>query len=388
MLTIIFWILFFLIFYSYIGYAFIVLLIIPFKKKRTLDNYLKELPEITLVIASYNEEKILTAKMDNIQSLNYPAEKLFIIVVTDGSTDNSEAILSNYNTVQVIHEADRRGKVAALNRAMRFVKTPFVVFNDANAQLNSESILHIVQHFSDEKVGAVAGEKKVTDVTGLGTAEGWYWKYESFMKTLDASFNTVISAAGELFAMRTHLYNKINEQVILDDFILSISICLKGYKIVYEPNAFTIEMPGISLKEEQQRKIRIATGAFQSLNILSFKKMLSKPVLLFQFFSRRWLRWVVCPPAIIAILLINILLSFFDTNVLYDYFLFIQLIFYIAAGIGWQLMRRNQAFVLTTIPFYFLFMNFCMLQGARIFLRNGQTVMWSKAERTAEKTIN
>ncbi len=385
MLAIIFWILLLLVFYSYIGYAFIIYLVSLFKRKRSKKIYLEELPEITLVIASYNEEKILTAKMDNIQQLNYPAQKLFIIVVTDGSIDNSNAILRSYKKVQVIYEPMRKGKTAALNRAMHFVKTPIVVFNDANALLNSESIFCLVQHFSNEKVGAVAGEKKVMDITGLGTAEGWYWKYESFMKKLDASFYSVINAAGELFAMRTHLYNQLNEQVILDDFILSMSICLRGYKIAYEPNAYAIEMPGISLKEEQQRKIRIATGAFQSLKIIPFKKMLNDPVLLFQFFSRRWLRWVVCPPAIIAILFINIVLSFIHANVLYDYLLFVQLIFYMAAAIGWQLMQRNHAYVLTTIPFYFLFMNFCILQGAYIFLLNKQTVLWPKAARTVAK---
>lgn len=382
MLSIIFWILLLLIFYSYIGYAILILLIIPFKKKKSKEPHLKELPEITLVIASYNEEEILAAKIDNTQEINYPAEKIFLIVVSDGSIDNSLAILANYKRIQVIHEAERKGKVAALNRAMYFVKTPFVVFTDANGLLNSDSILNIVQHFSDEKVGAVAGEKKVAHTSGMGTAEGWYWKYESFMKKLDASFNSVISAAGEVFAMRTHLYIPLDEQVILDDFVLSINICLKGYKIIYEPGAFAIEMPSVSLKEEQHRKTRIAAGAFQSLQYLSFKKMLSKPLLLFQFFSRRWLRWVICPGAVIAILLINVMLSFIHSNVLYDYLLFMQLIFYAAACIGWLLIRRNHAFVLTTVPFYFLFMNFCMLKGAYIFLLNKQTVMWPKAERT------
>ncbi len=385
MLSIIFWILLLLIFYSYLGYAVIILLIIPFKKKGNREIYLEELPEITLVIASYNEEKILAAKMDNTLQLNYPTEKLFIIVVTDGSIDNSQDILSNYKNVQVIHKEERKGKGAALNRAMDFVKTPFVVFSDANGLLNSEGILYIIKHFSDEKIGAVAGEKKVAHTSGMGTAEGWYWKYESFMKKLDSSFHSVISAAGEVFAMRTHLYNRLDEKIILDDFILSMKICLDGYKIIYEPNAFAIEMPSVSLKEEQQRKIRIATGAFQSLQFLSFKKMLSKPVLFFQFFSRRWLRWVVCPSAVIAILLTNIVLSFIHTNVLYDYLLFMQLIFYVAAGIGWLLMRHSHAFVLTTVPFYFLFMNFCMLKGAYIFLLNKQTVMWPKAERTVAK---
>ncbi len=374
-----------LVFYSYIGFAIIILLIIPFKKKRRNAHSLNKLPEVTLVIASYNEGKVLAAKMDNIHQLNYPEEKLFIIVVTDGSTDNSDIILSSYKKVRVIHEVKRKGKVAALNRAMQFVKTPFVVFSDANGLLNSDCLLNIVQHFSDEKVGAVAGEKKVAHTSGMGTAEGWYWKYESFMKELDSSFNSVVSAAGELFAIRTHLYKALDERIILDDFILSMQICLKGFKIIYEPGAFAVEMPSVSLNEEQQRKTRIATGAFQSLQYLPFKKMLNKPILLLQFFSRRWLRWVICPGAIIILLLINILLGIWHSSVLYDYLLLIQLIFYVAAGIGWLLIRRNHAFVLTTIPFYFLFMNFCMLKGAYIFLLNRQTVIWPKAERTVAK---
>ncbi|HVE61487.1 MAG TPA: glycosyltransferase family 2 protein, partial [Chitinophagaceae bacterium] len=372
-------------FYSYIGYALIISLIIPFKKQRQRDAYLNELPEVTLVIASYNEEKVLADKMNNTAELNYPAEKLFVIAVTDGSTDNSHVVLSNYKKVQVIHEDERKGKAAALNRAIRFVKTPLVVFNDANGMLNSDSIHNIVQHFSNEKTGAVAGEKKVIDSSGMGTAEGWYWKYESFMKRIDASFNSVISAAGEVFAIRTNLYEPLSEDVILDDFILSMQVCLKGYNIVYEPRAFAIEMPSICLKEEEKRKVRIATGAFQSLQFLSFKKLVRKPLLFFQFFSRRWLRWVVCPPTIIAILLINIALSLFHTNVLYDYLLMMQLVFYLLAVAGWVLIRRNHAFVLTTLPFYFLFMNFCMLKGAYQFLKNRQTVIWPKAKRTVSE---
>jgi len=374
-----------LIFYSYIGYAVIISLIIPFIKKNTGTIDLNELPEITLIIASYNEEKVLAEKMENILQLNYPLEKLFVIVVTDGSTDNSESLLSNYKMVQVIHEAERKGKVAAINRAMGFVKTPFVVFNDANGLLNSDSILNIAKHFSDKKAGAVAGEKKVAHTSGMGTAEGWYWKYESFMKKLDSSFYSVINAAGEVFSMRTHLFKPLNEQIILDDFILSIRICLKGYKIIYEPEAFAIEMPSVSLKEEEKRKVRIATGAFQSLRFLSFGELLHRPILFFQFFSRRWLRWVFCPPSIIAILLINIVLSFTHSNVLYDYLLFVQLVLYSLAVAGWLLIRRNHAFVFTTLPFYFLFMNFCMLKGAYIYLLNKQTVMWPKAERTVSK---
>lgn len=375
-----FWLLSAAVFYSYIGYGLLVWLLRKVRPKAP-QPLTTDLPPVTLVIACYNEEKILPQKLENVQALQYPTPLLSVLVVDDGSVDDSQAILAQYPWVDVVRHAERRGKIAALNTAMQCVQTPLVVFSDANSLLNPESITHLVEHFSDEHIGAVAGEKKIAHTSGMGDAEGWYWKYESLMKQLDAALYTVLGATGELFALRTHLYQPMGEDVILDDLMLSMQVSRQGYAIAYEPRAFATEAPSATLADEERRKVRIATGAFQSLGRLPFRSLASRPVLAFQFFSRRWLRWVVCPFAIPLLLLLNVVLALYTDAALYDYLLLVHGLFYGAALIGWWLIRRNRSFILTTIPFYFLFMNYCMIKGLLQYRAGRQTVLWSKAER-------
>jgi hypothetical protein len=156
---------------------------------------------------------------------------------------------------------------------------------------------------------------------------------------------------------------------------------LDGYRIKYEPKAFALEDASINLKQESIRKIRIAAGAFQSLTIIDFSKMMRKPLLFFQFISRRWLRWVVCPFAIIIVLVLNIFLSINNEGEVFDYLLITQIICYIAALMGRMLIKNRRSFFITTITFYFLFMNFCMIKGLILFLTKKQSVLWQKADR-------
>src|SRR5690606_26778994 len=155
-----------------------------------------------------------------------------------------------------------------IQRAMHFVTTPFVIFTDANTLLNKESVHNIMRHYSDNRVGGVAGEKKIIAVSTdaiTATGEGLYWKYESWLKKMDSSFYTVVGAAGELFSIRTELYTHPGNNVLLDDFIISLRICQAGYKVSYEPEAYALESASASLEEEKKRKIRISAGAFQSI---------------------------------------------------------------------------------------------------------------------------
>jgi poly-beta-1,6-N-acetyl-D-glucosamine synthase len=377
-LGITFWILVGIVFYSYLGYALLMLL---FARKKSSHYAPIDLPDVTLVIASYNEGTILDQKIKNTLSLDYPAGKLTVLVVTDGSDDNSLEILARYPSIKVLHQPERQGKAAAINRAMSVADTSIVVFTDANTLLNTVCLQKLLPHFRDEKTGAVAGEKKLLSGNSMGDAEGWYWKYESFMKTLDARFYSVVGAAGELFALRKSLFVPFPADTLLDDFVLSLHVCLSKYIVAYEPDAFAVEAPSASLHDERKRKVRIAAGAFQTISRLSFKKLFSVPLFTFQFISRRWLRWVVCPFAIILILILNILLAFFSHAPVYDWILFLQLVFYLLAAVGWWLMNNRKALVITTIPFYFLFMNYCMIAGWLRWKNHKESVLWSKAER-------
>jgi cellulose synthase/poly-beta-1,6-N-acetylglucosamine synthase-like glycosyltransferase len=209
-LQIIFWVFVFIIFYTYIGYGILLYLLVKIKRmirggKPVPVNTDYE-PEVTLFIAAYNEKDYVADKMKNTLSLDYPKEKLHILWVTDGSDDGTPDLIKQYNNTVVHHLPERNGKISAMNRGMQFVKTPIVIFSDANTMLGHESIRRIVRLFGNEKVGCVSGEKRIFNKeadTASGAGEGLYWKYESALKKWDAELYSVVGAAGELFAIRT-----------------------------------------------------------------------------------------------------------------------------------------------------------------------------------------
>lgn len=390
LLRIIFWLSLFIVVYSYVLYGVLVWLLIAAKKLYSGKNprvYSNDfLPDVSLVVAAYNEEIIISKKVINTFELEYPTEKLHIYFVTDGSTDGTMDILQSYPRLKLLHREGRKGKVAAMNHAMEYVNTPYVIFCDANTFLNKECIMEIIKHYSYTDTGAVAGEKKIIDNLGsdsaAGSGEGLYWKYESFLKKLDAEFYTVVGAAGELFSMRTELFEPVDTNVLLDDFILSMNICKKGYRVMYEPKAYAMEAPSTSMKEEEKRKIRISAGGFQSMSMLKdLLNIFKYGKVSFQYISHRVLRWAVCPFLLPVILITNAILSFYSADSIYKILLAAQLLFYSTAFVGWLLAQKNIKLKLLYVPYYFLFMNVALYLGFFRFMKNQQTVLWDKAAR-------
>jgi len=343
-------------------------------------------PQVTIIIAAYDEGPVLQKKVENTLAIDYPPEKLKIIITTDGLGENSKEIIASHISILHLHQQERKGKLAALKRAMAQVDTPIVVFSDANTMLNNDCIKKIVVHYRDPKIGGVAGEKKIINTgrnSPVGNAEGLYWRYESFIKKLDADFNTVVGAAGELFSIRAELFDVPDENVILDDFVISMKVCLQGYRIKYEPGAFATELASASLEEEAKRKIRISAGAYQSIGYLKDALNFSRhPLLSFQYVSRRLLRWIFCPPMLLLLLITNIfIITKPDVRQFYDWFLYAQVIFYGLAGAGWLFIRKGKWVGMLTIPFYFLFMNYCLVRGFFRFLNGNQSVLWEKSVR-------
>lgn len=380
----------FILFYSYIGYGVLVWLVLRFKsivhsKKNILANAV-EYPGVTIIIAAYNEEDFIKEKIENTLLIDYPIDKLSILVVTDGSTDNTPAIAKQYNSVQVLHSPKRDGKTAAIHRAMDFVNRPIVVFSDANTFLNPEAVKKIVAHYQDKKTGGVAGEKKIKiteDEQSPGIGEGLYWKYESFLKKMDASLYTVVGAAGELFSIRTELYEFPGDDVLLDDFIISLRICKKGYRIAYEPGAFAVESPSSSISEEKKRKIRISAGGFQSIaRLKELFNIFKYPLLSFQYISHRVLRWALCPFLLPMVFILNGYLVLTNENEqIYLYLLIGQFLFYGCAFAGWLLSINNKKVKLLYVPYYFVFLNICLYLGFFRYIKGRQTVLWDKAKR-------
>ena len=386
----VFWISLFVVFYTYIGYGILLYFLVKvkemFSKPSNPQVSDSDFPEVTLLIAAYNEERIVDEKMSNNYELEYPSGKLKIVWITDGSTDNTNEKLSRYLDVEVYFEPKRGGKTAALNRALKFIKTDIVIFTDANTMLNKEAIYEIVKAFFNPEVGCVAGEKRVAfagnkSISSLG--EGAYWKYESILKSLDSRLNTAVGAAGELFAIRKKLFEYVEEDTLLDDFIISMRIAEKGFKIRYCKDAYAVESGSLNMEEEKKRKVRIAAGGIQSLiKLSSLLNIFNQPLLTFQYISHRVLRWTITPVLLLLLLPINVVLVLKTGSPVYFVLLILQILFYIASFIGKLLEKKSIKLNMFFVPYYFMFMNLNVFAGLWYLLKKKRgDGTWEKAKR-------
>lgn len=389
LITIFFWILLGLLFYSYFGYT-ILLAFIVFCKRVFLNNKrkisTKALPEITIVVAAYNEERNISDKITNTLLQDYPQDKITQIWVNDGSSDKTKALLAEHPFIKVLNQPERKGKIAAINLAMQHVTTSITIFSDANAMLSINAIKLLVEPFSKQNVGCVAGEKRISmnaAENAATTGEGVYWKYESLIKKLESDCNSTLSATGELYAIRTELFEMVDSNTILDDFVISTNILKKGLLIKYIPEAYASENASANINEEKKRKIRIAAGSFQAL----FKNMellnpFKHPFLTFQFFSHKILRWFVLPLSLIIIPVLNIsILCTEKPSIIYIITLLAQALMIIAILLGWALKDKRVLAKWIFLPYYLFMMNISIVQGFFRFVKGEQNVKWDKSLR-------
>ena len=377
MTTTLFWLCLAIVVYTYVGYGLILYLLVFIKrlaiKAKPLADITDDcLPEVTLMVCAYNEEDIISEKMSNTHSLDYPADRLHLVWVTDGSTDNTNSILSTYPDVKIVFSPERRGKSAALKHGIKEVSTEIVMMTDANTMLNPEAIREIVRLMQDPKVGCVSGEKKVmakSDSDEAAQGEGLYWKYESTLKRLDSELYSAMGAAGELCVIRRQLMTDIPDDTLLDDFVISMEIVRMGYKIAYTSKAFAMEYGSADLHEESKRKRRIAAGGLQSSwRLRSLMNPLRHPVVAFQFVSHRVLRWTITPVCLFALIPLNTILVLSSADIIYTIIWILQILFYASALAGMRISK------------YFVFMNLNVFRGME-YLLNNTSGTWEKAKR-------
>lgn len=381
-----FWISLAIMAYTFVGYGIIITVLAMFKKQSVLPELNDEdLPEITMVVAAYNEAEIIEAKVMNCMDLDYPTDKLKLFFVTDGSDDGTNTMIQELPEVRVFHQAERKGKIAAVNRTMPMVTTELTVFTDANVMINKEGLKNMVRHFQSNQIGAVSGEKVVLSKKADGASasgEGIYWKYESYLKKKDAAWNTLVGAAGELFAIRTRLFETVDTNILIEDFIMTMGIAVKGYKVAYEPNAIASETASTNIIEETKRKVRIAAGGLQAVIKLSY---LLNPFYLtrlsFQYLSHRVLRWTLMPLAMVTTLATSALLA--NAHALYLFFFLAQMLFYSVAVSGHFLQDKPIQLKGFFAPYYFVFMHICVVRGWFRYFSGNQKVTWEKAQRVA-----
>lgn len=342
-------------------------------------------PAVTLVIAAYNEAELLEAKLENSLALRYPEGRLEILVVSDGSTDRSPEIARGYadRGVRSLYAPERRGKLHAVDRAVKEAKGEIVVLSDANAFYNPEAVEKLVRHFADPAVGMVAGEKRVASGgEAAGEGEGLYWRYESAMKRHDAAVHSAMGAAGEILAVRRALYEPVPADTIIEDFALAMRVIERGYRVAYEPEALATESGSASLGEEYKRKVRIAAGGYQAVwRARGLFRPRFGPVG-FMLASHRALRWVVVPWLFPLMLLANAALV---ARPGYAALLGLQLAGYALAVQGFRRAAGGKrARKIELVACYLVMMNAAAIAGAFRHFGGTQSAVWEKARRAPQ----
>jgi cellulose synthase/poly-beta-1,6-N-acetylglucosamine synthase-like glycosyltransferase len=235
-------------------------------------------------------------------------------------------------------------------------------------------------------VGAVAGEKRVGhayDSAAATSGEGAYWKYESALKKIDSDLATVVGAAGELFSVRTALYEAVPADIIIEDFYLSMRIVEKGFRVVYEPNAYAQELGSASIEEEGKRKVRIAAGGLQAIARLKhIWNIFRYGWATYLYISHRVFRWTVTPVALLMLLVVNaILFHEFGLHSFFGLALIAQITFYLLAFVGHFVQNSLGKIKVLLLPYYFTFMNVCVYLGFFKLLRGKQSAVWEKSKR-------
>lgn len=370
-----FWIGAALVFYTYLGYPILAAFLARTRRRPVKRAPIT--PGVTIVIPAYNEAGFIGEKIENCKALDYPEEKLEIMVVADGSTDSTVQRAQQYKGIQVMHEPEARGKAAAINRVMPLINSDIVLITDANALLEPGSLRAMVSHFADPLVGGVAGEKRVSD-----GGEGLYWRYESFLKKNDSQFGSVMGAAGEIFALRHSAFMATEEDTILDDFIISMRLVAAGWRVVYEPQAVARELSTPSLADDFERRARNAAGGIQA--ILRLPEM-ADPRLgrtAWQYLSHRVLRWAITPYILPQLFLLNLSLV---NRPFYRFLMAGQLAFYGSALVGYNRSLKGREGGLIGGIFYFCLANLATIAGAWRYLSGRQSVPWKKTGRMAPK---
>jgi len=384
-MKIIYWLIFGIIIYAYIGYPIVLYLLsklFELKNKKELNEYDKW-PKVDLLIAAYNEEKGISAKIENCLMLDYPKDLLHIWIASDGSSDNTNKIVNKYTEAhENIHllEFPRTGKSGILNKAMESVKSEIVVFSDANTEYSTDAVKRLVKHFEDPDVGCVSGRLIYGNPgeTISGKGESLYWKYETSLKKMESKLGYVAGANGAIYAVRRDLFEPFPPRTINDDFTLSMKIVKNGFKSIYDKNAIVYEDVAPTMESEFNRHVRDGAGHY--IAVVHLLGLLNPFLGLrsFIYWSHRIFRWMV-PFLLIFLFMANI--SLLD-ELSYRALFILQCIFYLFAIIGWVSIKKAKLPFLIYVPFYFCNLNSALFLGFLRVVANVQKTTWERTERT------
>lgn len=382
-----FWLSLFLIVYTYFVYPLVLFVayslaqlssdvdyLLHREDRRVLTLHEDASPSISLLVPAYNEGAYIRQKIANLREMNYPNQKLQIIIVSDGSTDETNEILKRLSdpSIEVVILQHRSGKATALNQAVLRARHDILVFSDASTLIAPDALRKMSRHFEDARVGAVCGALRFDASTESQQTEGIYWKYESMIRLMEGRLGVTLTASGALYALRREAYRPLDPRTILDDFVIPMNARKAGYRVIYDPEAKGTDRAPESVRGEFARRARLATGSFRSLFLLLSVPMggLGR----FAFVSHKLLRWIL-PLLLCSLLITNVALL---GGTFYFVFGLFQVFFYLWAGFGFAFRERMRRMRFGLLAYFVLAMNFAFLLGLFRSLTSHEEATWQR----------
>ncbi|MCP4117302.1 MAG: glycosyltransferase family 2 protein [Desulfobacteraceae bacterium] len=337
------------------------------------------LPRVSIIIAAYNEARHIEKKIVNCLSLEYPADKMEIIIGSDGSDDGTNDIIEKYVSRGILffpHQA-RRGKMAVVNDGVESATGDICIFTDVSELFDRNAVLKLVRNFKDKEIGAVTGNHIYNrSDSELGKGTSLYWKYQRFIQKCESRVATILSCDGTIYACRRRLYRSPPLGTINDDKAVPLGIVKQGYRIVFEPEAVARGDVLERTLSFYNQKVRSQAGMYQLFWVFKDMFRFKNRIVWFIFMSHT-VGPVAVPWMILLIFLSNLYLLYLP---FYSSVFVFQVGFYLLALAGASAQKRTTKFPLLYIPYYFTIANIGSLNGFLAYLRNNQAATWTKVE--------
>jgi len=371
-----------IIIYNYFLYPIILIIARKFTRNRAELTAADFTPQVTLIISAFNEDKVIDQKIENSLSLDYPRDRLEVLVVSDASTDKTDEIVRQWekkdSRVRLLRMPERRGKTAGLNRAVQEAQGELLIFSDANAIYNIKAVKELVKYFQLPEVGYVVGKAVYLEegASPAGNSEGLYWKYELWLKELESDFHSVVGGDGAIYAIRKELFDPLQDDDI-NDFVNPLQIIAKGFRGVFNPRAVCYEYAADQFEKEYHRKRRIVNRSWRAfkryMHLFSWSRHGKFLFLLFSHKVIRWFNWVFLAAIYISTIIINL----YTDSPFYRFVLVLELVFITFALIGYGLDKRGKSVpTIFYLPYYYHLINLAALGAFIDDLRGKKYVKW------------
>lgn len=343
----------------------------------------QDLPTVTILISALNEADIIRARLENLLAVDYPQDKLETVIASDGSTDQTCAIVRSYaetypGRIRLLDYPERRGKSTVLNTALQQLRSDIIIFSDANTMFDSQAALHLTRWFQDASIGVVCGQLHLQDAATGKNVDGLYWRYENMLKDCEGRLGALLGANGAIYAMRRTMFVPIPGDTIVDDFVTPLVSKLRfKHRIIYDIEAVATEETAPDIEGEFRRRCRIGAGNFQSLARLWRLLLPVQGWTSFVFFSHKILRWF-CPAFLVLALVSNIGIC---DQPIYQWLLVGQIVFYLVAYRGQQLSKGTFSSRVVQLMTMFVAMNMALAVGFWRWVMGRQQGTWQRTTR-------